>query len=167
MYVFLRNIAIYYVVVNAVLCLEEVKTEELKTDGPVYEVNFEDVQQTIQTNNKYLLINTLDANNQECLIKGTITPESEVKTINDNMNNTNLRIIIYGKNSADEDVLKKYTQLNKLGFYNIFVYSGGLFEWLLLQDIYGSDNFPTTKIELDHLKYRAKSTFNYLLEDID
>ena len=43
MYVFLRNIAIYYVVVNAVLCLEEVKTEELKTDGPVYEVNFEDV----------------------------------------------------------------------------------------------------------------------------
>jgi hypothetical protein len=133
----------------------------------VKKVNFEDVQQTIQTNNKYLLINTLDANNQECLIKGTITPESEVKTINDNMNNTNLRIIIYGKNSADEDVLKKYTQLNKLGFYNIFVYSGGLFEWLLLQDIYGSDNFPTTKIELDHLKYRAKSTFNYLLEDID
>ncbi len=133
----------------------------------VKKVNFEDVQQTIQTNNKYLLINTLDMNNQECLIKGTITPESEVKTINDNMNNTNLRIIIYGKNSADEDVLKKYTQLNKLGFYNIFVYSGGLFEWLLLQDIYGSDNFPTTKIELDHLKYRAKSTFNYLLEDID
>ena len=133
----------------------------------VKKVNFEDVQQTIQTNNKYLLINTLDINNQHCLIKGTITPESEVKTINDNMNNTNLRIIIYGKNSADEDVLKKYTQLNKLGFYNIFVYSGGLFEWLLLQDIYGSDNFPTTKIELDHLKYRAKSTFNYLLEDID
>jgi len=133
----------------------------------VKKVNFEDVQQTIQTNNKYLLINTLDTNNQQCLIKGTITPESEVKTINDNMNNTNLRIIIYGKNSADEDVLKKYTQLNKLGFYNIFVYSGGLFEWLLLQDIYGADNFPTTIIELDHLKYRAKSTFNYLLEDID
>ena len=124
-------------------------------------------QQTIQTNNKYLLINTLDVTNQNCLIKGTITPNSEIKTINDNMSNTNLRIIIYGKNSADEDVLKKYTQLNKLGFYNIFVYSGGLFEWLLLQDIYGSDNFPTTKIELDHLKYRAKSTFNYLLEDID
>tara|TARA_B100001093_G_scaffold520494_1_gene616786 strand:+ start:10616 stop:11035 length:420 start_codon:yes stop_codon:yes gene_type:complete len=133
----------------------------------VKKVNFEDVQQTIQTNNKYLLINTLDVTNQNCLIKGTITPNSEIKTINDNMSNTNLRIIIYGKNSADEDVLKKYTQLNKLGFYNIFVYSGGLFEWLLLQDIYGSDNFPTTKIELDHLKYRAKSTFNYLLEDID
>ena len=131
----------------------------------VKKVNFEDVQQTIQTNSKYLLINTLNINNQNCLIKGTITPEKEITVINHNMNNTNLRIIVYGKNSSDETIFKKYTQLNKLGFYNVFLYSGGIFEWLLLQDIYGQDNFPTTKEELDHLKYRARSAFNYLLEN--
>jgi hypothetical protein len=133
----------------------------------VKKVNFEDVSQTLSTNNNYLLINTLDMNEQNCLIKGTITPEKEIMVINKNLNNTNLRIIIYGKNSADESIFKKYNQLNKLGFYNIYLYSGGIFEWLLLQDIYGTDNFPTTTKELDHLKYRARSTFNYLLTDID
>lgn len=133
----------------------------------VKKVNFEDVKQTLSTNNNYLLINTLDMNEQNCLIKGTITPEKEIMVINKNLNNTNLRIIIYGKNSADESIFKKYNQLNKLGFYNIYLYSGGIFEWLLLQDIYGTDNFPTTTKELDHLKYRARSTFNYLLTDID
>ena len=133
----------------------------------VKKVNFEDVKQTLSTNNDYLLINTLDMNEQNCLIKGTITPEKEIMVINKNLNNTNLRIIIYGKNSADESIFKKYNQLNKLGFYNIYLYSGGIFEWLLLQDIYGTDNFPTTTKELDHLKYRARSTFNYLLTDID
>ena len=133
----------------------------------VKKVNFEDVQQTITTNNKYLLINTLNVNEQDCLIKGTITPEKEIMVINQNLNNNNLRIIIYGKNSADETIFKKYQQLNKLGFYNIYLYSGGIFEWLLLQDIYGTENFPTTTIQLDHLKYRARSAFNYLLENGD
>ena len=133
----------------------------------VKKVNFEDVQQTISTNNKYLLINTLDIKEQKCLIKGTITPEKEIVVINKNMNNANLRIIIYGKNSADETIFKKYKQLNKLGFYNIYLYSGGIFEWLLLQDIYGVENFPTTTKQLDHLKYRARSAFNYSLENGD
>ena len=62
-------------------------------------------------------------------------------------NNTNLKIIIYGKNSDDQTIYNKYDQLNKLGFYNIYLYSGGLFEWLLLQDIYGRDEFPTTIFE--------------------
>ena len=39
--------------------------------------------------------------------------------------------------------MKKYDQLIGLGFVNVFIYPGGLFEWLLLQDIYGYDNFPT------------------------
>jgi hypothetical protein len=49
----------------------------------------------------------------------------------------------------------------------VFVYTGGLFEWLLLQDIYGKDEFPTTSDELDILKYRSESFFNnrLLLED--
>jgi len=43
-----------------------------------------------------------------------------------------------------------------------------LFEWLLLQDIYGQDDFSTTKNELDHLKFKGKSIFTtYLIGDLD
>ena len=30
-----------------------------------------------------------------------------------------------------------------LGFRDISIYCGGLFEWLLLQDVYGRSEFPT------------------------
>jgi hypothetical protein len=43
-----------------------------------------------------------------------------------------------------------------LGFSDINVYVGGLFEWLLLQDIYGTDEFPTTRIEKDLLKFKGR-----------
>ena len=79
----------------------------------IKKVNFEDIQQTIITNNKYLLINTLKLEEQKCLIKGTISPDKEISVINSNLNNTNLRIIIYGKNAADETIYKKYNQLIK------------------------------------------------------
>jgi hypothetical protein len=74
--------------------------------------------------------------------------------------NKNVRIIIYGKNCNDDTVQKKYQQLISLGFYNIYVYNGGLFEWLLLQDIYGKELFPTTKKELDLLKFKANQLLN-------
>ena len=47
-----------------------------------------------------------------------------------------------------------------LGLTEVYVYPGGLFEWLLLQDIYGDDSFPTTKKELDILKYKPVSYFS-------
>ena len=65
--------------------------------------------------------------------------------------------MIYGENSIDSKVIEKYNQLYKLGFVNLFVYIGGLFEWLLLQDIYGDDEFPTTSKIVDILKYKGKS----------
>ena len=52
--------------------------------------------------------------------------------------------------------------MNDLGFVNINIYTGGMFEWLLLQDIYGNDEFKTTKRELDILKYRPDSKLNKL-----
>ena len=45
----------------------------------------------------------------------------------------------------------------------VYAYSGGLFEWLMLQDIYGQDLFPTTKIEKDILKFKACSILNISL----
>lgn len=115
--------------------------------------NFEKIQQAI--NNNSIIINTLPEDQQTCLITGTINIADEITTINNNFKNKkNLLIIIYGKNNNDETVIKKYNQLIKIGFINVYIYLGGLFEWLLLQDIYGYDNFPTTTKEIDILKYK-------------
>ena len=65
-----------------------------------------------------------------------------------------IHIIVYGKNNTDDTAEKKYQQLIDLGFSNVYLYYGGLFEWLLLQDIYGETEFPTTKKVLDILKYK-------------
>jgi len=117
-------------------------------------INFQDVQTHLHDNN-YIIINTLNNNKQECLIEGTIPSIEEEYHINNLIkNNKYINIIIYGENCNDETIEKKYNQLFSLGFSNIFIYKGGLFEWLLLQDIYGNDEFPTTKEELDILKYK-------------
>ena len=78
-------------------------------------------------------------------------------------NNKQIKIIIYGRNSNDENIYKKYNQLLKLGFLNVFIYLGGLFEWLMLQDIYGYDEFPTTIKQLDFLKYKPPPRLNISL----
>jgi 23S rRNA pseudoU1915 N3-methylase RlmH len=119
--------------------------------------NFEDIQEIIHNKN-YLLINTLSENEQNCLIKNTINTNDEINIINNSLkNNKYIHIIIYGKNSNDQSIYKKYKQLFDLGFVNIYLYIGGIFEWLCLQDIYGNDEFPTTIRELDLLKYKPKS----------
>jgi hypothetical protein len=119
-------------------------------------INFEDMQTVIKNPEIYLIINTLPLSEQQCLIVNTTLASDEEAIINKFMKeNKSIRIIIYGKNCNDETVNKKYQQLCSIGFYNIFVYSGGMFEWLMLQDIYGKDMFPTTKKELDLLKYKS------------
>lgn len=120
--------------------------------------NFEDVQ-NIKKNKNTILINTLGNDEQECLISGTIPLRDEINSINNALKNgqQNINIIIYGKNSNDNSIYEKYKQLLDLGFNNIYLYVGGLFEWLCLQDIYGDDEFSTTKKELDILKFKPKS----------
>ena len=126
-------------------------------------INFEDVQSIIY-NNETLLINTLDATQQQCLIVGTIPIEKETALINDQLKrNKQIRIVVYGMNSADISILKKYEQLQNLGFANVFLYLGGLFEWLSLQDIYSAKLFPTTTNERDILKYKGRPQFNLRL----
>ena len=121
-------------------------------------INFEDVQYAIKNINQYIIINTLSNTEQDCLIKHTLAYEQEESTINELLANydfNNKKIIVYGKNSNDETAEKKYSQLRTLGFSEIFLYTGGLFEWMLLQDIYGNTEFPTTKKVLDLLKYKG------------
>ena len=121
-------------------------------------INFEDVQNAIKNINQYIIINTLPNSEQDCLIKHTLSYEQEESTINELLANydfTKKKIIVYGKNSSDETAEKKYSQLRILGFSEIYLYTGGLFEWMLLQDIYGNTEFPTTKKVLDLLKYKG------------
>jgi len=124
----------------------------------IRKINCEDMQKACNVNNddNYIIINTLDDNMQKCLIKNTIQIDNEEKVINSIIKkNKNKNIILYGKNSNDEKTYKKYEQLIGLGFTNVYIYVGGMFEWLLLQDIYGSELFPTTSKELDILKYNS------------
>jgi len=128
-------------------------------------VNYEDVQLFLKNPNHYILLNTIDITNQECLILNTLKAEYEEEKMNYYLNNNkSINIIIYGKNSNDSTTYSKYNQLHKLGFKYVYIYPGGLFEWLLLQDIYGNDNFPTTKKELDILKYKPKRQIVGLLK---
>lgn len=135
----------------------------------VNKVSFEDIQSCINNNNNKLLINTLTASKQVCLIKNTTKAQDEEKVIRNLIDKQKLsyNIIIYGENSNDNTVYKKYEQLIELGFINLYVYTGGLFEWLCLQDIYGDDNFPTTIKELDILKFKSKSDLNNYLLTLD
>lgn len=121
----------------------------------IRKLNFEDIQKAISDDN-YIIINTMPKDLQHCLITNTISADVEETRINQLINNCkNKKIIIYGKNANDERVVKKYNQLFSFGFKEIHVYLGGMFEWLLLQDIYGTEEFQTTSIEKDILKYKA------------
>lgn len=121
----------------------------------IEKINFEKVQENVSQND-VIIINTLDLNDQTCLIYNTLNGSEEESTLNNMIRNfkKKTRIIIYGKNYFDLSVYKKYTQLKSLGFINICVYPGGMFEWLCLQEIYGNDLFKTTSVEQDILKYK-------------
>lgn len=126
----------------------------------IKKINFEDMQYIIRTS-EFLIINTLDTALQSCLIKNTISAHEETDILNSLLKkNTEINIVLYGMNACDERIVIKYNQLLKLGFCNVLIYPGGLFEWLLLQDIYGEEYFPTTEEQLDILKYKGKCLIN-------
>ena len=133
----------------------------------VQKINFEDVQYVIKNPETHLLINTLNETQQDCLLPNTTNITQEELLINKLIKNGNkkINIIIYGTNSNDEKIYKKAQQLTSLGFFNIYVYVGGLFEWLLLQDIYGDKEFPTTSKQLDLLKFKPIKKLNICLLD--
>ena len=128
-------------------------------------INFQDIQYVINNSQSHLLINTLNDAEQDCLIVKTINIKNEEMMINKLLQtgSKNINIIIYGRNCNDEKIYLKYNQLKSLGFYNVYVYVGGLFEWLMLQDIYGEKEFTTTKKELDFLKYKPNKVLNIQL----
>jgi hypothetical protein len=128
------------------------------------DLNYEDIQTILKNPEIYILINTLPVNQQQCLIPYTVPIEDEERLINKVLKeNIDANIVIYGKNCNDDSVTKKYSQLLSFGFKNVYKYMGGMFEWLLLQDIYGDKMFPTTKKELDLLKFKPPQILNIRL----
>lgn len=128
----------------------------------IKKMNFEDIQEIINKKYECLLINTLPIHNQEYLITNSLRADLEESVINTLLyKNKNKKIIIYGKNSNDLTIYNKYQQLKDLGFNNIYIYPGGLFEWCLLQDIYGEELFKTTSKIQDILKYKPPSLINH------
>jgi len=116
-------------------------------------INFEEVIRA--TSATTVIINTLTVSEQGCLIVGTVSALEEEVVVNDLLKtNKQIQIIVYGKNCTDLGVVKKATQLQTIGFSNVCVYGGGMFEWLLLQDVYGKTEFRTTCNKVDLLKYK-------------
>ena len=135
----------------------------LSADRGSRKINFEDMQWVIQ-NQPTLIISTLSPNKQGCLIAGTIPVGEETSAINQYLQkNIGIRIIIYGENASDDTICTKYNQLTGLGFSNVYVYPGGLFEWLLLQDIYSDGLFRTVGTETDLLKYKGPRRLGVLM----
>lgn len=128
-----------------------------------HKIGFEDMKIILgEPSHSFCIINTLLITEQEILIPKTIKFIDEEQTINDYITNyetKRISIIVYGKNSCDNTAEKKCLQLCVLGFTKVFLYVGGLFEWILLQDIYGLDEFPTTSKVMDILKYRPQPCF--------
>jgi hypothetical protein len=123
----------------------------------IKKIGFEDMKTACDDKTQYIIINTMSYDEQNCLIKNTINIHNEEKMINEIIDNYEIKkkkIIIYGKNCQDNSVENKSKQLYNLGFSQIYIYNGGLFEWLLLQDIYGCDEFKTTTTVIDLLKYK-------------
>jgi hypothetical protein len=125
----------------------------------IKKIGFEDVQYAIHHSAHFLIINTMPVNMQDCLIQNTVHIQNEEKIINDMISDYESKtksIIIYGLNSLDLTCEKKCKQLHSLGLPDVYWYVGGLFEWTMLQDIYGQDEFPTTKKVLDLLKFKSQ-----------
>ena len=127
-------------------------------------IGFEDVKYALKYPEKYVLINTLSLDYQNDLIKNTLLAQKEEVAINkiiENYEMSILNIIIYGNNATDESPYIKAKQFMDLGFKHIFIYCGGMFEWLLLQDIYSFDEFPTLiyRKNVDLLKYKPQTKY--------
>jgi hypothetical protein len=108
-------------------------------------INFETLKEMQKDSS--ILIHTMDET-EKVLILGTVVAEKESEKINNMMSKNDYEkdIIIYGKNCHEyEKLVKKQKQLVSLGFKNVYIYLGGMFEWLLLQDVYGQKEFPTEK----------------------
>ena len=115
------------------------------TDSIYKKLNIEEMQTILKTPEKYIIIHTLMYDYQDYILPGTVPDTREESIINEMLTRIDIPdkpIVIYGKNARDETPETKAKQLKSLGIHDISVYSGGMFEWLLLNEVYGHTEFP-------------------------
>ena len=106
------------------------------------------------------------------LISGTLAPVMEEVYVNelleslDAVSLSEILVIVYGRNATDKSVVEKAKQMYSLGFTSVCVYLGGMFEWCLLQDVYGEKEFPMEGCgnggaagKVEPLMFKAKRLF--------
>ncbi len=124
-------------------------------------VNCSFVHNAVLSSNPTILIHAMKIEDEHILIHKTLTATEEVDKINLLISEHNFEqnIIIYGYSHMDlQALLLKKQKLHAYGFDNVFIYLGGMFEWLLLRDVYGEIEFPVDglakgSVFLDILKY--------------
>ena len=121
----------------------------------VERINYEAVHAALN-DSRSSIVSTLPVGEQNCLVARTLTPHEEETRLNEYLKkgHTSAPIVVYGRNAVDESPDKKCRQLQGLGFTSVQMYAGGLFEWALLQDIYGAELFPTTSACADPLQFK-------------
>jgi hypothetical protein len=107
-------------------------------------VGFDDVLGAIAAPKTHIIISTLPEDKQDVLFPNTLSYRTEEDAVNDLVaaGNTTIPILIYGRDATDASPDKKYAQLRSLGFTDVHIYAGGMFEYLLLRDVYGAAKFP-------------------------
>jgi len=132
-------------------------------------IGFEDIKYIqVLSSADYILINTMPIDFQTNVIYTTISATNEESIINrlmDQYDMKRIKVVLYGLSATDDSVERKAKQLQSLGFPEIYIYSGGMFEWLLLQELYGFAEFPTTVKTVsftDIIKYRPNKVLGIL-----
>jgi hypothetical protein len=91
-----------------------------------------------------LIISTTITERGSPYIAGTVSRFAELITIDSlkRSNRFDVPILVYGHNMFDTTVKTQSTILMNNGFTKVFVYVGGMFEWMLLHKLYGNTAFP-------------------------
>jgi len=129
----------------------------------IQRINFEDLQ--VAQAKGWVIINTLPATEQNVLISSTTLCNDEIRVVELAIKRKE-PIVVYGRHCNDETIYSKYTQIKQLGG-QVYLYTGGLFEWILLQDIYTRVKFPCTGLSdttVDLLKYKPCNILNINLK---
>jgi len=147
----------------------EYLTQFFQSPPTFLKIGFEDIKYIQALSSaEYILINTMPIDFQTNVIVSTISAINEESVINrliDQYEMKRIKIILYGLSATDVSVERKAKQLRNLGFADIYIYSGGMFEWLLLQELYGFAEFPTTvkaTSPVEIIKYRPNKVFGIL-----
>jgi len=111
-----------------------------------------------------LILSTMITQRGSPFILGTLSKQLEEVTLSAMLRTKrfNIPILVYGHNSFDKTVETMCNILLNRGFTHVFVYIGGMFEWLLLNKLYGNNacpikctccNTPTCWAKPDPLKF--------------